>query len=134
MTESARTPAITVLVVESSPILAERVLRLVASRPGVAGRLATTLDAATAQLRRRRFNAVAVDLQVARGQDLCRVRGLRAAAGEARFVVLTTDPDPETSAACLAMGADAVVPLTSGGCRLAAILDELVAQRVAAPG
>ena len=126
---SASHQALTVLLVEPSPMLAERLLRLVMSRHGVAAALASSVDEAITQLRIGRFALVAVDLDAARDPDLSGVRRLRATAPGSHFMVLTADPDPETLAACRDLGADTVLPLAHGLRRVVAVLDELLAAR-----
>jgi DNA-binding response OmpR family regulator len=117
--------ALTVLLVESSPMLAERLLRLVTSRHGVAAASARSRDEALAQLRASRFALVVADIDIDDASDLSGLRRLRGAAAGSRFVVLTTDADPETDDACRDIGADAVVALPGGIRRLLAVVDEL---------
>jgi CheY-like chemotaxis protein len=106
-----RVPALSILWVEPSHILAERLVRLAVSRPGIVTTVATSLDDALAKLRDWKFDVVAVDVvDPARRADLDSLRVLRSAAPESKLVALTADLEPETSEACRTLGADELVP------------------------
>jgi DNA-binding response OmpR family regulator len=129
-----RQQALTVLFVERSSVLGERLVRLVLGRRGVAVALATSVDEALTQLRTSRFELVVVDLDAGPRGGLSELRRLRGAATGSHLVILTADSDPETVAACRGLGAEAVVPLASAGGGLMLIVDELLERRSARPG
>jgi len=94
-------------------VLAERLVRLVLKRPGVAVAVAAGQGAAMAQLRDRRFDVVVVDVDLPRWPHLDSLGSLRAASPASLLVALTSDPEPETIAACREAGADVILSLST---------------------
>ena len=123
-------PPLSVLWVETSPLLAERLIRLALSRAGVAAAVATSTSDALAVLGSFAFDVVAVDVvDPTRWPDAGRLSALRSAAPLATLVALTADDEPETIQAFRALGADALVSLDGRMTALEDLLSELVRER-----
>jgi DNA-binding NarL/FixJ family response regulator len=102
-----RTRGLTVLVVEGSPVLRDRLVWLVADVPGVRAAAGVAgVVAAVASLEAEPTDAILVDADDAGWPDLDALRALRRAAPGALVAVLSADRCDELCARCAAAGAD----------------------------
>ncbi len=99
------------LVVETSPLLAERLARLARACGGVTIAVAESGAAALSQLRTASFDVVVVDVDGLRWPDLPELGEMRAARPDALLMALTADFERETVSACRARGAELVLDL-----------------------
>jgi DNA-binding NarL/FixJ family response regulator len=128
-------PAVTVLVVEGSPVLGERLNRLASDQPGVAAAVAVSLDHALTHLRTCSFDVLLVDVvDPTRWPDLKALRQLRIIAPHATLIALAADGEPETVEACRSLGADQIVPLDAGMSELTGLLADHIRRRRARSG
>jgi DNA-binding NarL/FixJ family response regulator len=130
-----RAGGLDVLVVESSPVLRDRLVSLVADVPGVtavAG--AAHLAQALARLAADPVDAILLDADDAGGwPDLDGVRALRRAAPRALIAVLASEACPELCDRCAAAGADLCLSRADDLARVDGVLRALAARRAGPP-
>jgi len=127
----ASAPApVSVLVVEGSTVLRDRLLWLVAEVDGVSTAAgAATPEQGLGRIAAAPVDAILVDADVATGPALAELGALRRAAPDALLVVLASEPGPELRERCAAMGADECLSFSAELPRLDELLRLLVASR-----
>jgi DNA-binding NarL/FixJ family response regulator len=102
----ARDPALSVLLVEPSDALRERLARLLSEIDGVHVREADWVPAALIALRDARIDVVVLDVDPGGGGGVDAILRFRTEAPHALIVALGSDDAPEMAARCFALGAN----------------------------
>lgn len=101
--------SVSVLVVETVPLLAARLFRVALLFEGMSVSLAETFPDALSRLQAGDFDVLLVDVDGMKWPALGELAALRTAAPGALLIALTAERQPEVTDACRAQGADRVL-------------------------
>jgi DNA-binding NarL/FixJ family response regulator len=130
-TDDAR--RLTVLLVEKSEVLRDRLLALLRSIPGTSVVDTDGAAGALAFLGRHQADVAVLDIDLPGWPDLEDLARVRLAMGSATVIVLASDPSPESVAFCRRVGADFVFHTHSEFYRIGDVLLQLLTQLATPP-